>query len=63
MVGHLKSRLQSVPLIIIIYNVQATAGLDGAVIIYDFVSDYDLRVRSYIQVRSYLVELVFIHVD
>ena len=31
---------------------QATAGLDGAVILYDFVSDYDLRVRCYIQVRG-----------
>ena len=30
---------------------QATAGLDGAVILYDFVSDYELRVRCYIQVR------------
>ena len=28
----------------------ATAGLDGAVILYDFVSDYDLTVRCYIQV-------------
>ena len=34
-----------------IFPHQATAGLDGAVILYDFVSDYDLRVRCYIQVR------------
>ena len=31
-------------------SLQATAGLDGTVILYDFVSDYDLRVRCYIQV-------------
>ena len=34
-----------------IFPRQATAGLDGAVILYDFVSDYELRVRCYIQVR------------
>ena len=33
---------------------QATAGLDGTVILYDFVSDYDLRVRCYIQVDNIL---------
>ena len=37
---------------------QATAGLDGTVILYDFVSDYDLRVRCYIQVDNlYLLSI------
>ncbi|XP_023319808.1 F-box/WD repeat-containing protein 11 [Eurytemora carolleeae] len=39
-------------------NIVATAGLDGAVIIYDFVSEYDLRVRSYIQAHGDLVSAV-----
>jgi hypothetical protein len=30
---------------------KATAGLDGTVILYDFQSEYELKVRSYIQVR------------
>lgn len=36
----------------------ATAGLDGAVILYDFVSDYELRVRCYIQAHGDLVSAV-----
>ena len=31
---------------------QATAGLDGAVILYDFKTEFDLIVRCYIQVRD-----------
>lgn len=36
----------------------ATAGLDGTVILYDFISDYDLRVRCYIQAHGDLVSAV-----
>ena len=38
---------------------QATAGLDGAVILYDFVSDFDLRVRCYIQVSQSALAMDF----
>ena len=31
---------------------QATAGLDGAVILYDFKTEFDLVVRCYIQVGA-----------
>jgi len=36
----------------------ATAGLDGSVLVYDFISDFDLNVRCYIQVNSDLVSAV-----
>ena len=34
---------------------QATAGLDGTVIIYDFVSDFDIKIRCYIQVINFAI--------
>ena len=34
---------------------QATAGLDGTVIIYDFVSDFDIKIRCYIQVINFVI--------
>ena len=37
------------------YLFQATAGLDGTVIIYDFVSDFDIKIRCYIQVNLFEV--------
>jgi len=39
-------------------NSVATAGLDGTVIMYDFVSDYELIVRCYIQAHGDLVSAV-----
>jgi len=39
-------------------NCVATAGLDGTVIMYDFVSDYELIVRCYIQAHGDLVSAV-----
>ena len=41
-----------IPIIIITneHDDQATAGLDGAVILYDFKTEFDLIVRCYIQV-------------
>lgn len=36
----------------------ATAGLDGTVILYDFVSEFDLRIRCYIQAHGDLVSAV-----
>jgi len=39
-------------------NSVATAGLDGTVVMYDFVSDYEINVRCYIQAHGDLVSAV-----
>lgn len=41
----------------------ATAGLDGTVIIYDFVSDFDIKIRCYIQAHGDLVSAVDFNED
>ena len=33
-------------------TLQATAGLDGAVILFDFKTEFEVKVRSYIQVSQ-----------
>lgn len=39
-------------------DIVVTAGLDGAVIVYDFISSYDLTIRCYIQAHGDLVSAV-----
>ena len=42
---------------------QATAGLDGTVILYDFISETDLKIRCYIQAHGDLVSAVDFNED